>query len=169
MEHTMMRRCRRARMLGAALLFGLAFPAAHAEGKISDQKDPQSGVRVVSFVQEVVSRRVTLNFFGMSDPQSREVQLTLVLMRGDDQPRYLGCDQIDVRVGGMRIGHQEKIERKTLKVGVAEYIYVPLRSRDLQPLSLAQRLDYSVCGDSGSATADEMTGVRDVLKRLGLL
>lgn len=165
----MRRRCRRAGMLGVAWLVGLAISAAHAEGKINDQNDPQSGARVVSFVQEAVSQRVTLNFFGMSDPQSREVQLTLVLMRGDDKPRYLGCDQIDVRVGGMRIGHQEKIERSTLKVGVVEYIYVPLRSRDLQPLSLAQRLDYSVCGDSGSATAEEMTGVREVLKRLKLL
>jgi hypothetical protein len=156
-------------MLGVAWLVGLAVSAAHAEGKINDQNDPQSGARVVSFVQEAVSQRITLNFFGMSDPQSREVQLTLVLMRGDDKPRYLGCDQIDVRVGGMRIGHQEKIERSPLKVGVVEYIYVPLRSRDLQPLALAQRLDYSVCGDSGSATAEEIAGVREVLKRLKLL
>ena len=165
----MKRHYRYVRLLGVAWLAGLAMSMAHAEGKINDQADPQSGARVVSFVQEAVPQRATLNFFGMSDPQSREVQLTLVLMRGGDTPRYLGCDQIDVRVGGMRIGHQEKIERSTLKVGVVEYIYVPLRSRDLQPLLLAQRLDYSVCGDSGSATAEEMSGVREVLKRLALL
>lgn len=152
----------------AALLAGLAMAAAQAEGKINEQTDPQSGARVVSFVQEVVAQRVTLNFFGMSDPQSREVQLTLVLMRGGDQPRYQGCDQIDVRVGGMRIGYQEKIESRTLKVGVVESIYVPLRSRDLQPLQLAPRLDYSICGDLASATAAELDGVREVLKRLGL-
>lgn len=155
--------------LGLALLGSLYLPAAWAQGKVNEQSDEQSGARVVSFTQEARPQRMTLNFFGRSEAQSREVQLTLVLMRGGDAPRYLGCDQVDVRVGGMRVGHQEKIESSTLKVGVVEYIYVPLRSRDLQPLLLAQRLDYSICGDSGSATAKEMAGVREVLKRLGLL
>jgi len=155
--------------LGLALLGSLCLQVAQAQGKVNEQTDEQSGARVVSFTQAAVPQRMTLNFFGRTEAQSREVQLTLVLMRGGDAPRYLGCDQVDVRVGGMRIGEQEKIERSTLKVGVVEYIYVPLRSRDLQPLLLAQRLDYSVCGDSGNATAEELAGVREVLKRLGLL